>query len=441
MMTLHVTRPETASVISEIATDDPALAPRVAQYLENAVRLQSQANSLKEDGDHTIQAGTFDPALATEIDAIAKTLRDRVADLQGKASSLALSEQLELNELTSRGELSSIVDLLADEIERKRKVAALAQCVSDTTTTAITKKSTELTKSLITQQLQQTFKDELKKVEFTHLDVEIQTAGGAKGALFHKLAFTNAPGIKVTDVLSEGESRALSFAAFITELSTAPTCSSIVFDDPVSSLDHQWREKLGKRLTAEAATRQVIVFTHDLLFLKILLEESANQEVSFQHQYVRRDGQAGLCSSDLPWVAMGIKDRIGVLKTKFQAANALATAGKHDEYEDAARTIYGYLREAWERAVSEILLNNVVERYRPSIETKRVAPLHDITQADCDLVDGAMTAASRWIRGHDEALADGTPFPKAVVLKQQIDELEKWVKTIRERREKKKKSA
>jgi hypothetical protein len=36
-------------------------------------------------------------------------------------------------------------------------------------------------------------------------------------------------------------------------------------------------------------------------------------------------------------------------------------------YEREGREIYGLLREAWEQAVSEVLLNDVVERYRPSI--------------------------------------------------------------------------
>lgn len=51
-----------------------------------------------------------------------------------------------------------------------------------------------------------------------------------------------------------------------------------------------------------------------------------------------------------------------------------------------------------------------------------------------------MTAASRWILGHDEALADGTPFPKPAELKKHIDDLEGWAKLIRKRREGKKAS-
>ena len=226
-------------------------------------------------------------------------------------------------------------------------------------------------------------------------------------------------------------------AAFLTELSTAPSQSAIIFDDPVSSLDHIWRERIARRLVSEAKTRQVIVFTHDLLFLRLLLDESEKQGVKCDNQYVRRDGQAGICSPDLPWIAMPVKDRIGKLRVQCQAVEKIFRTTGPEAFEKEARDMYGLLREAWEQAVAEVLLNDVVERYRPSIETQRLRYLHDITEADCATVEDAMTYCSRWMRGHDHAAADGTPFPDPSVLKKRIDDLETWAKAIKKRREKK----
>ena len=42
-------------------------------------------------------------------------------------------------------------------------------------------------------------------------------------------------------------------------------------------------------MVAEAKTRQVIVFTHDLSFLRLLLDESEKQGVACENQYVRRE--------------------------------------------------------------------------------------------------------------------------------------------------------
>ena len=240
--------------------------------------------------------------------------------------------------------------------------------------------------------------------------------------------------LQLATFCSEGESRTLSLAAFLTELTTASSPSAIIFDDPVSSLDHIWRERISRRLVSEAGKRQVVVFTHDLLFLRLLLAEADRQGIACQNQYVRRDGHAGICSPDLPWIAAPVKDRIGKLRVRWQAAEKLHRTSGAEAYESATREMYGLIREAWEKAVSEVLLNDVVERYRPSIETQKLRHLHDITAADTEFVENAMTECSRWIRGHDHPAADGTPVPGPGELKQRIDDLEGWVKSVRQRR-------
>jgi hypothetical protein len=195
-----------------------------------------------------------------------------------------------------------------------------------------------------------------------------------------------------------------------------------------------WRERIARRLVSEAKRRQVIVFTHDIFFLRRLLDEAGRQEVSCHHQYVRREDQAGVVSPELPWIAMGIKERIGALRKRWQAAEKVSRTAEREAYEREARDIYGLLREAWEQGTSEVLLNDVVERYRPSIETRKVRYLHDITEADCRAVEEAMTECSRWIRGHDQPAADATPVPEPAELKRRIDDLAAWTQAIEKRR-------
>ena len=67
-------------------------------------------------------------------------------------------------------------------------------------------------------------------------------------------------------MLSEGEHRCVAIAAFLAELSTSESNSAIVFDDPVSSLDHVYKDNVAERLAEEGKNRQVIVFTHDHVF-------------------------------------------------------------------------------------------------------------------------------------------------------------------------------
>jgi hypothetical protein len=178
-----------------------------------------------------------------------------------------------------------------------------------------------------------------------------------------------------------------------------------------------------------------VVFTHDLVFLVALSKHAEESGIDCKHQYLRRQGvESGVCSPQLPWVAMDVKKRIGALRDKWQRAEKLHRTAGQQEYEREAIDAYGMLREAWERGVEEVLLNGIVQRYRPSIETQRARLLADITEDDCKALDAGMAKSSRWLRGHDQAPAESVPVPGPEELKEDIDALEKWVAAIKKRR-------
>ena len=433
-----VEREDLTLAIDEIQADDGTLAERAQTFLTE-VRGTKEAIGRANSQQKPLPLEGVQGCPDADLRSAAKALRERSAQLRKQSPTMDAKDATELTELEARVALKDQLQPVLDEIERRKRIAAYSLCLEDTNTLPITRKSTDLTKRLVTERLREGFQAELLKAEFTHLAVEIKAAGGAKGDLFHQLAFTNAPGVAVAKVLSEGESRTLSLAAFLTELRTSPAPSAIIFDDPVSSLDHIWRERIARRLVGESKARQVIVFTHDLVFLKLLLDECERQVATCHHQYVHRDGESsGICSADLPWVAMPVKDRLGVLRVRSQAAAKLSRTTGGEPYEREARDIYGLLRETWEQAVSEVLLNDVVEPYRPSVETKKVRHLHDITEEDCRAVEEGMTECSRWL--HNRPRADDAPLPTPAQLSKHIEDLAAWVQRIRKRREGQKRS-
>jgi energy-coupling factor transporter ATP-binding protein EcfA2 len=327
------------------------------------------------------------------------------------------------------------VQTVLDDIERRKKYAAYGLCIDETRTQAITQKSTAITKAVVSERLKRSFKDELMHLAFRHVEVELREAGGADGVLYHNLVLTRAPGVELPKVVSEGEQRCLSIAAFFAELSTADDCSGIVFDDPVSSLDYKWREGVARRLVQESKARQVIVFTHDVVFLLLLKQYAEELSVEQVDQHVRHDSKgAGVCTEELPWVALPVRKKIGYLKNEWQAADKLFRTGEQSAYEKEARYLYGLLREAWERALEEILLVGIVERYRPGVQTQHITMIADITLEDCRMLDSAMTKSSKWLPGHDQAAAARAAIPEPTELKDDIEALEKWVTAIRKRR-------
>lgn len=76
---------------------------------------------------------------------------------------------------------------------------------------------------------------------------------------------------KPSAVLSEGEQKVLAMADFLAEARLAGITAPVIFDDPVSSLDHRRIKEVAQRVALLAETTQVIVFTHDIFFASTLL--------------------------------------------------------------------------------------------------------------------------------------------------------------------------
>lgn len=421
--------------LAELAIEDDETASAVEKWLGRAEdRRQAVVLALsesREPGDYP----SLDEVVP-KLDALAVGLQERLrAIVESKAEDASVRLKLEVAELQDRSVLAEHEDLVLDEIDRKRRLAAYGLCIDDTRSQAITRKSSAITRKLVTEKLRESFRHELARLRFGHVEVELKEAGGREGVLYHQIVLSRAPGVELPKVVSEGEQRCLSIAAFFAELSTAEDPSGIVFDDPVSSLDYRWREAVAQRLVEEARVRQVVVFTHDVVFLLALKELAGDLDVDQADQHVRKLAEgAGVCIAELPWVALRVRKRIGHLRQLLQAAEKLDRQGHKAAYEKEAGVIYGLLREAWERGLEEVLLAGVVERFRPGVQTMQVGVLSDITREDCKAVERAMTKCSKWLPGHDRAPAAPAEMPEPDALSADIEALNEWLGAINRRR-------
>ena len=422
--------------VQEIELDDSDLAEAVRGYVAKVGIRRDQINeALVENSPFPRDL----PVLAFDLERLenyVENLKERATELRRANQSQTISQlKDELCELEARQVLADHLPDVLEAVERKKRIAAYQLCIGDTRTNAITQKSSEVTRRAVTEQLTESFAKELMELNFRHVEVQMVASGGARGVLYHKLQLRRAPDTEISKVVSEGESRCLSIASFFAELSTAEDQSAILFDDPVSSLDHVWRESVAKRLVNESRSRQVIVFTHDIVFLLALVGKAEELGVNLKHQYLRRERSApGFSSQQLPWPAMKVKERIGYMNNLCQEADKEFRKGDRGKYERDAAQIYGLLRAAWERGFEEVLLAGTVERYRQTVQTQRADCLADITVDDLKTLKAGMTKCSRWLTGHDQAAAEQTPFPEPDELKQDVSAFDEWIKEIQKRR-------
>ncbi|HET7506908.1 MAG TPA: AAA family ATPase, partial [Solirubrobacterales bacterium] len=359
-----------------------------------------------------IVTGAGDPSLDAGLEL--KPLRDYVAVQVAEAEGFAVLRnererarvEERLRQLRARQAVAEArADILA-HIESLEAIAAREAARAQLSTGSISHRIRELSRLAITDRLREALEQEIGELDPIASRVELKaSASKGKPAVQFKLRAEGRE--KVGKVLSTGEQTALATAFFLAELRVSNERSAILLDDPVSSLDHQRREHVAARLVEEAAHRQVVVLTHDLVFVAYLLENAEALGLDVQAQtLVRADGEVGVVSSDLPWQARSPMERLRALRHELKSELRPLYKGRDSRYERRAQQWLLDLRRGYERLIEIYLLNGVIERQALPI---RVQKLHGIrwTPELAEEIDIAMREVSG--SAHQEPLGRQGP--------------------------------
>lgn len=414
----------------EIEAIDAQLAVDLREF-EQALKVRQEAIKLAVVSHCWDDIDQVPASPAERLQELANRLITQAETLEQAADEKArVVMQTEFAELDARVRLSQIKKAVFIAVSRLSYQAKLARCLSAVKTNSISLKASELAEKVVSKELAEALNNEFKILGVGTLRVSLQSRSD-KGKALHKLKLELPQSHTCGEILSEGEQRAVSIGSFLAEVGLSGGKSGIVFDDPVSSLDHRIRERVAKRLSAEAARRQVIVFTHDIYFLCILMEEAEATGVPISTQSLtRRANGFGVADSDLPFEGKNANKRIAALKAQHQLIAKLYRDGEELEHRKQTVDAYFHLRMAWERAVEEVLLRRVVLRFRKGIETQRLAEVV-VDDSDYKQIDAGMTKCSNY--AHDKALMGGIAVPEPDELLADITALETWRDTVEKR--------
>ena len=356
----------------QIALGDHALGRDILRYLATArYRRLLCRRTVTQDAMPALRAMPENPAV--RIQALEARVRRYAAELLA-AADLAGRARLEAERdaLADRLSLDTLLDKSKTEVKRLQMLMLLGTCARETSTTAITHLGNAIADEVITPKIRDRFQQEIVRLTATRVRVEIVRAGGKYGSPVYQVKLFANKDAPVHMVLSEGEQTCVALAAFMTELATASHQSALVFDDPVSSLDHLWRVKVAERLVEEAKTRQVVVFTHDLVLVNDLKDGAgANVPVKLV-SLSRGPSGAGVVTLGLPWVAASVRDRVDKMAKDARAARALYETNDEAGYRDAVHRVYSNLRRTWERALEDVAFSGVILRHRDYINAKNL---------------------------------------------------------------------
>lgn len=352
-----------------------------------------------------------------QLAAHAASLRagdDRTAAITERIAELTDQKQL-------HGQIEEVVSRQKELWCRHRYLA----CEAALNTSPLSRLATTLRKELTSPELQTRIGEEIAAFALNHVPLQFADES-SRGVSFFEVGLASSKNAKKSRVLSEGEQRALSLACFLAESHVAGRRSAIILDDPVTSLDHARVRRVARRLVNEAAKgRQIIIFTHNLVFYHELMIACLDRHTPVPALpcliQQGNNGEFGMVSiNDEPWVARKVKDRERTLRAEIDAIpDELAITS--EEYKRRCTRFYAALRETWERAVEEVVLNDVVRRFGSDVGTLRLGGV-EVSDEDFTLIHRAMKRASEH-SGHDQAQGRQIDMPTKAQMQADLLEL------------------
>lgn len=326
------------------------------------------------------------------------------------------------------------------ERDRLRKVQEYEAWKGLAGTRAISLKSAEVTQAVVTDAYVERFNRELRALGATRIQVELVKTKTRNAKVLHKLKLKGALNDRVMpdSVLSDGERRIISLAAFLADVCDKPGAAPFVFDDPISSLDHDFEWAVACRLVELARTRQVIVLTHRLSLYGVLEDLARKEGETWKANHHRPmcieayNGVAGHPADQEVWNAK-TKAANNLLISRLNTARKAGETDGAAAYRMLAQGICSEFRKLIERSVEVDLLNSVVLRHRRSITTdNRLHAIQDIEQQDCKLIDSLMTKYSCY--EHSQSSEVPVFIPEEQELRQDLEALKAWREGLAKRR-------
>lgn len=322
---------------------------------------------------------------------------------------------------------------IESEIERKTMIQTINVNLGLFNTASLSRKRSEIADELVTEAFKQRFRKEMTNLDANDLKVELNKSRTSKGHTYYKFCLMDCRDIKPQSVLSEGESRIVSLALFLADVTGQEHKLPFIFDDPISSLDYRFEEAVAKRLVDLAVERQVIVFTHRVTFLVLLEKYAKENGVKKKTVCLRnlgqRIGEPGCLPLNLSKVESSLNH---LIDHSVPRAKKVLEQGNGDDYYIHAKQICSDFRILLERMIEKQLLSGIIERFNNEIHTKnKIHELSKIKKTDCELFDDLISEYSTYEHSQPEETPRELPLPDKIT--QDLEKMKAWNKEFKSR--------
>jgi hypothetical protein len=208
---------------------------------------------------------------------------------------------------------------------------------------ATTKKRTESFLVGVAQNYKGVFNQELVRLD-CDFNLVMHTSGD-QGNTVKEYRLDFAEDYNPSQILSEGEQNACSLADFLTEVQLDKNNCGIIFDDPVTSLDHERKD--------------------NIVFMSQLVKHAERNSIPTIAHWMRKVNGIPGCVEDNTSPRL---TSLASLKTDSQQAVKGFVSLGAKEQERALGTAFDYLRSACEALIEEVVFAGTIKRYDDHIK-------------------------------------------------------------------------
>lgn len=432
---------------SALDEDRKSFAQSIGGYFDKALKRLTLLKTALDEQDYS-KLEELENLPESPVDLIATDVK-KLAEESEEFSRLAADDGeaekrvLRVAELNDRKKLGQEIDVILNrrmKLEERLKIAA---CRALCQLNPITRQITARRRQLLTPSLKDALKGELTALRLRHIPVELTDRGDLGNSIVEVALSAQQRVANNSEVLSEGEQRGLALACFLAELAEIGRDHGIIVDDPVSSLDHSRMQSVARRLAEEAAKgRQVIVFTHNILFHHMLVAEARRVQVACHEEWMSSLGGSRfgiIDDAQKPRQMKNVSTRLSEIDGEYKGLVDSGYDHNDENFRRPVVSLYTQLRDTWERIVEEILLNKAIQRFRPEIMTQRLEEACIDPENDYPLIFEGMKRCSHY-SGHDPAEGLPSDLPPVEELTKDIDALKAFATVASDRKKALKKS-
>lgn len=277
------------------------------------------------------------------------------------------------------------------------------------------------------------FNDECRNLN-GNFGIEINHTGSA-GKSYRELKLK---GTNPNAVLSEGEQKVIAIADFLAEMQLSEINKGIILDDPVTSLDEKRKSEIAERLVIESSRKQVVVFTHDLVFVSSLIGHCKDLNIINQCHWIENvDGsQPGkIWVNNIPSFEKEYKTS-DKARCYYNEARTLPPETREDKIKNG----FAALRTSYEALVVFGLFNGVVQRFKERVSVDSLGTVVFNDDLRRKVLD-SFHQCCRYMEGHSHSDKHSYEKPSLGDLNEEIqrfDEINKEIKKIKANQQKNK---